>query len=276
MSVHFLPNSLAKWDGAEGEALVLTLFADERPLRGAAGLADWRMCGRLSRLIKQGKLAGRRGETLMLPPGRRLPFPRVILFGLGTPRSWSEDVYCQHVRWIRDVLDRAGCRSYALQPPGRATGLIAARRALELWLGEEHKDARQTEVAIIDAPSAQKEMAEELRGLRRDQGPGAGAGNRPGSDGQPGSALPLEPAAGSVGRPASDSGAAARAREPGASDSPDPAGAGERAGAGGALASGPAVSTDDGRAGERGGAGGAPASGRAVSTDDGWSEDDDD
>jgi len=163
MPVHFLTTALPKWDQEEGQALVLTFFSDERPLRGAAGLADWRLCGRLSRLIKHGKITGRRGETLMLPPGRRLQFPRLLVFGLGDSSRFSEDIYRQHVRWIRDVVDRAGVEEYALQPPGRATGLIAARRALELWLDEEGKDGKQTRVAIIDAPGAQKEMAELLR-----------------------------------------------------------------------------------------------------------------
>jgi len=166
MAIHFLT-----WDQEEGQALLLTFFSDERPLRGAAGLADWRLCGRLSRLIKQGKLTGRRGETLMLPPGKRLQFPRVMTFGLGDSTRFNEDIYSQHVRWIRDVAARAGANVYALQPPGRATGLIAARRALALWLEEEAKDGRDTRVAIIDAPGAQKEMAELLRAKKRPKPP---------------------------------------------------------------------------------------------------------
>jgi|GEM_PF-387242 len=164
MSVHFLASALDRWDDAAAGALVLTFFSDERPLRGAAGLADWRLCGRLSRLIKRGKIRGKRGETLLMPPGQRMGFPRIMLFGLGSSQKFDEDLFRQHVRWIRDVLGRAGVTSYAVQPPGRATGLIAARRALELWLEEMDKDGLEDEdVAIIDAPGAQKEMAEILR-----------------------------------------------------------------------------------------------------------------
>ena len=163
MSVHFLASALDRWDETETGALALTFFADERPLRGAAGLADWRLCGRLSRLIKRGKIRGKRGETLLMPPGQRMTFPRVMLFGLGASDKFDEAAFRQHVRWIRDVLGRAGVSRYAIQPPGRATGLIAARRALELWLDEAGKDDRREDVAIIDAPGAQKEMAETLR-----------------------------------------------------------------------------------------------------------------
>ena len=70
MSVQFLGCELAKWEEAGGDALVLTFFREERPLRGAAGLADWRLCGRLSRLIKLGRLRGDNGESLLMPCGR--------------------------------------------------------------------------------------------------------------------------------------------------------------------------------------------------------------
>jgi hypothetical protein len=167
MSVHLLGAELSRWDEVEGGSLLLTLFSDERPLRGAAGLADWRLCGRLSRLIKRGRLEGKRGETLMMPPGRRLPFGSVILFGLGSTRDFNEDRFREHVSWIRDVAARARITRYAVQPPGRATGLIGARRALELWLEEADKDAHDTDVAIIDNQGGQKDMAEILRYQRK-------------------------------------------------------------------------------------------------------------
>lgn len=167
MSVHLLGAELARWDEVPGGALLLTFFADERPLRGAAGLADWRLCGRLSRLIKRGKITGTFGETLLLPPGRRLAFSHVFLFGLGDSARFSEDSYREYVRWIRDVVGRARMATYAVQPPGRATGLIGARRALELWLEETGSDIDGTEVSIIDNHNGQKDMAELLRYRRR-------------------------------------------------------------------------------------------------------------
>lgn len=163
MSVHFLNNDLSRWDDAPTDTLLLTFFNDERPLRGAAGLADWRLCGRLSRLIRHKRITGKRGETLMLPPGRRLPFQRLLLFGLGSSDKFNEDVFRQHVRWIQDVASRAGITSYATQVPGRATAHIGARRALELWLEETDKSGHNADVAIIDTQTGQKEMAEILR-----------------------------------------------------------------------------------------------------------------
>ena len=70
---------------AGGEALILTFFADERPLRGAAGLCDFRLCGRISRLLASGKVGGAWGETTLYPPlahgQAKLSFPQLLLFG---------------------------------------------------------------------------------------------------------------------------------------------------------------------------------------------------
>ncbi|MBI4509099.1 MAG: hypothetical protein HY698_05660 [Deltaproteobacteria bacterium] len=167
MSIHFLAPDLSRWDQVSADALALSFFADERPLRGAAGLADWRLCARISRLLRAGKLSGREGETLLLPPaGQRLSFSRVVLFGMGDSRQWSEQRFRAGVQRIRDVLHRARVSRFALQLPGRATGLMTPRRALEIWLeGCDPFDlnGNKDDVIFIETPSGQKEMAELVR-----------------------------------------------------------------------------------------------------------------
>lgn len=170
MRLSILAADLGKWDEADREALLLPIFADERPLRGAAGLCDWRLCGRLSRLIKASRVAGAAGETLMMPPGRRLRWRRLVLFGLGASKDYGEDRFRRDVRWIRKVAADAGLADYALEPPGRATGLIGARRALELWLDESAKDGLDPEaVTLVDSASGHKDMADLLRQRRDSQ-----------------------------------------------------------------------------------------------------------
>ncbi len=162
MGLRFLSLELAKWDQEKGGDLVLTFFRDERPLRGATGLADWRLCGKLSQLVRNRRLAGCDGETLMLPPGSRLRFDRILLFGLGERRGYGLKQFKRDAERIALVLRRAQSTRYALQPPGRAMGLVAARNAVQLWLEVAVDDRKTAQVSIIDIPSAQKEMAEIL------------------------------------------------------------------------------------------------------------------
>ena len=175
MALAFLSPELGKWDllaaapNGPPELLALPFFVDERPLRGAAGLVDWRLCGRLSRLLLGARVAGTFGESTLLPPSRRLPFTKLLLYGLGPSERFDEARYKEAVSGIRQVAARLGVLRYALALPGRSTGMIMARRALELWLesAEPPADPR-TEVWLVEPQAAQKEMSEALgRSARR-------------------------------------------------------------------------------------------------------------
>jgi hypothetical protein len=140
------------------------VFKDDRPLRGAAGLVDWRLCGRLSRLVKANRASAEAGETMLLPPGRRLRFNRILWFGLGDAKGYSEDRFRKDLGWILGVVTKAGVTEWAIQMPGRASGLIGARRAVEIILEDER--LVQQPITILEDPSGQKDIAELLRGQR--------------------------------------------------------------------------------------------------------------
>ncbi len=163
MALSVLPLDLARWDETKRDTLVLSVFRDERPLRGAAGLADWRMCGRLSRLVKANKIGAEANETMMLPPGRRLAFSRILWFGLGESKGYSDDRFRKDLARIVEVVSKANITDWALQPPGRASGLIGARRAIEIMLEESISEKTFT---LIEDPAGQKDIAELLRSQR--------------------------------------------------------------------------------------------------------------
>jgi hypothetical protein len=70
------------------ELLVLFCYSDERPLRGAAGRVDWRLCGQLSALMVEGELSGAPGQRLLLPvQDRRMGASSVLVLGVGEVAS---------------------------------------------------------------------------------------------------------------------------------------------------------------------------------------------
>ncbi|MDX2091747.1 MAG: M17 family peptidase N-terminal domain-containing protein [Kofleriaceae bacterium] len=164
MALSVLPLDLARWDEAARDCLVLPVFKDDRPLRGAAGLADWRLCGRLSRLLKSERASGDAGETMMLPPGRRLKFGRILWFGLGEAKGYNDARFRHDIAWIVEVATKAGIKDWVLQAPGRASGMIGARRAVELML--ENDQLAERSVVLLEDPAGQKDIAELLRTQR--------------------------------------------------------------------------------------------------------------
>ena len=159
-----LPLDLARWDETQRDCLVLPVFKDDRPLRGAAGLVDWRLCGKLSRLLKTSRASAEAGEQLLLPPGRRLRFARIFWFGLGDAKAYNEERFRRDLAWILGTLTKAGVNDWALQMPGRASGLIGARRAVEIVLEDQLLADRS--ITVIEDPAGQKDIAELLRQSR--------------------------------------------------------------------------------------------------------------
>jgi len=164
MPITSLPLYLYKWEDKSRDALCVTVFDDERPLRGVAGLVDWRLCGRLSRLLINKKASGGAGESMMLPASRRLPMARIFWFGLGPSKGYSEERMRRDLAWMGDVLTKASVGECAMQLPGRSLGLIGARRAIELVLDEPL--LRAMNLTIVDDTAGNKDIADVLRQAR--------------------------------------------------------------------------------------------------------------
>jgi len=129
-SVGTVPLSLEALDPLPVDTLCLFVTQDERPLPGAAGFVDWRLCGQLSRLLLDGFFEGTRGESLLLPSGGRLGAGRVVVLGVGPGgESLHAGVLRSSLAQAADVLNRARVDSVALELPGRAALPLEDRTA---------------------------------------------------------------------------------------------------------------------------------------------------
>lgn len=163
-SVRVAALELAAWDDAPDgiETLLLSSFTDERPLKGAAGLADWRLLGRLSSLLRDGRVSTRQHEQTLLPGTRRLPMRRLIWYGLGPSRHYDESRYRADLEAITRVVAAAEATTVALQLPGRQLGLISARRAMELFC-EEVCEPGPSAYTVLEDPVGMHDALDVLR-----------------------------------------------------------------------------------------------------------------
>jgi leucyl aminopeptidase len=162
--VTFLPLDLHRWDqGPGGDAVVIPVWSDVRPLRGAAGLLDWRLCGRLSQMIRDGRLSGASGEKLLHVTGR-LPWKRVLFIGLGDSSEFSSSTFKTTLASAVDALRGIGATSMAIALPGRDLDLIqpdrAVRELLALLDEPETSDGAGFEMlTVIDRASPTKALS---------------------------------------------------------------------------------------------------------------------
>jgi hypothetical protein len=161
------PIELARWDrDGRGDLLAVYIWQDVRPLRGAAGLLDWRLCGKLSELIQSGRLTGAEGEQLLLPSGGRLPWRFVMVIGTGTRAAFTGTRFRAAVARLFTAARGLEVRDLAIAPPGRDIEALPARRAFDLILAETREpDARAwfQRLMIVETASAQKDLGDQIR-----------------------------------------------------------------------------------------------------------------
>lgn len=114
--------SLAALDALKDvDALCVLVAEDERPLTGAAGFADWRLDGALSRVLLDGFFQGQWGEQLLMP-AVGLPLGKLVVLGLGPVAKADQGRLDEALSKAAATLRRLGASSVALGVPEGLAG----------------------------------------------------------------------------------------------------------------------------------------------------------
>jgi hypothetical protein len=121
-------------DRVSVEVLVVPFFACDRPLRGPAARADWRLCGILSDRLERGDLTGEPGEAALLATGGRMRSPLLLAIGLGPRAEFGEETLRAVARTATRKLIglRSGIAGLGL--PAESVSRLDAQRAAGLIL----------------------------------------------------------------------------------------------------------------------------------------------
>jgi len=163
----FISTAPSSLDELQTEVIVLPFFSDERPLQGAAGLIDWRLCGSLSRKLMAGYLQGTFGEKALLANPGKLKSERLLLIGLGESASFDESVARKACALIAEALREAKVSTAALALPGRSLELVTALEAMQVWLAASPLDSKLEELSIIERAQEHRALDSVIDGLRR-------------------------------------------------------------------------------------------------------------
>ena len=163
----FVTASLESLDELEAELIVLPFFSDERPLRGASGLIDWRLCGALSRKLMAGYLDGHFGERALIAAPPKLRAEGLLLVGLGESASFDAGVAEDACALIALAFRESKVATAAMALPGRSLELVSAERAMQLWLAAEVDDDTLEEISVIERAEEHRTLQSLFDGLRR-------------------------------------------------------------------------------------------------------------
>lgn len=166
MEIKFASPDLRALDGISGDALILGHAEGERPLRGVSGAVDWRLGGRLSRLVASGRATGERGSAVLVPGRPRLSFQRVVLIGLGPIPIDDESARLGTLAML-DVLDRLVARTAAIALPGRTCESRSPESAVEILLGALHTAREVDELWVLEPPDAARSVTAVMERAKR-------------------------------------------------------------------------------------------------------------
>ncbi len=147
-------------DALDVDALAV-LVGPERPLQSLAGFADWRLCGLISRAIRDESYRPETGEALLRPSGGRLAVPRIFCFGAPAAPPDATAWAAQAAR-LCQAMHKAGSESWAgALPPVPAGEVPWGRLFLEALLPV----APRRLVLLGDARALYRELAQAREAL---------------------------------------------------------------------------------------------------------------
>ena len=142
MNVQTVDTSLAGLDGlADCEAICLLLSTDERPLSGAAGYVDWRLCGQLSRTLLDAFFGAEKNEHLLMTTSGTLPVDKIFVACVGSAKTLDATTLGAVLYGAAIMLKKAGVTKVALGLPSPlalpmpAQAAVVKSQFMPSWLG---------------------------------------------------------------------------------------------------------------------------------------------
>jgi hypothetical protein len=165
--LRFVAPDLRRLDETDAELVACGVFQDERPFRGLAGLLDWRLRGKLSRLARQGFVVGALGEAVLLPVRPRVTADKLLLVGLGERGAFDAKVFRAALDRTLDAIAGLAVKTAIVELPGRGARAFDAESsaaAVLERLTEEQRDAltfveRDEDRAVFVKKDAETKLA---------------------------------------------------------------------------------------------------------------------
>lgn len=137
-------------DEVSSQLALVTTFEDVRPLKGSAGLVDWRLNGKLSRFFVQKKMKGDKGEALLMPTRGRLDSTELLVLGMG-PKSKLQDSETPHI--INSIVERLlmkKSRSFCLSISDLIPGMFEWRNAVRLFISMISGRGEEMKITLVE------------------------------------------------------------------------------------------------------------------------------
>lgn len=132
-------------DKVPAELIVFMCYEEDVPFRSLLGCLDWRINGRLSRLVKANKFKGQAKELLLMPTEHRLKAHEVIVLGLGKREEFCEDHISQVLDFFLKTVEKKKIEQVCFSMHELIPSQFEWRNAVRLLLSKlvDHKSIKE-------------------------------------------------------------------------------------------------------------------------------------
>ena len=173
MKVSLVRPDLHQIDQLTVDTMALPVFEDQRPPLGLTGLVDWRLCGKVSSLLISGQLSGRFREAAMMPGYDRFPASRLVAFGLGDSREFTQARAREAVWFMADSLRLLRTTAFVTTLPGSISNTVPARAGMEMLLEElsrvfsTEESFQMLDVNVVEPQGSHRELNDMISSAMR-------------------------------------------------------------------------------------------------------------
>lgn len=126
------------FDKLDSDCSVVTVFSDQRPLLGQSSLLDWRVNGRLSRLIQSQRFEGDFEDVLLLPSEGRVKSNDILLIGLGPKTAFETSRISSLIEKLLKTLDQMKVKDFTICLSDLIEDPFEWRNSLRLLVSKLH------------------------------------------------------------------------------------------------------------------------------------------
>lgn len=144
--------SAKPFDKQETRCGVVTLFSDQRPLRGVAALLDWRLNGRLSQVLVKNQFEGKFGESLLMPAEGRIRSEEIMVIGMGPESTFNESHVSAFTQLLLEKIVQKKILDFMISYSDFITDRFEWRNSIRLLVSKLH-DFLSVDAVILCEPN---------------------------------------------------------------------------------------------------------------------------
>lgn len=139
------------FDKLKSQCALVTTFSDLRPLKGVSALVDWRLNGRLSKILIKNRFCGDYQEVMLLPSEGRIKSDYILVLGLGPRGSFNESHVGLFLQFMLEKITQMKLTDFVISISDMIPDRFEWRNSIRLLASKLHDYQNVSQVNLCES-----------------------------------------------------------------------------------------------------------------------------